>query len=125
MIKKFESPSVNIFKSKDGRVALDVELDNDSVWLTREQLSKLFDRTRTVIGRHIRNIFKENELEESSVCAKFAHTAADGKTYSVQCYSLDVIISVGYRVKSNRGVEFRQWASNVLKRLLGLLLTVS
>ena len=71
-----------------------------------------------MIGRHIRNIFKENELEESSVCAKFAHTAADGKTYSVQCYSLDVIISVGYRVKSNRGVEFRQWATNVLKRHL-------
>ncbi len=81
-------------------------------------MSDLFGRERSVITKHVRNVFKEGELQESSVCAKFAHTATDGKTYQVQCYNLDVIISVGYRVKSKLGTQFRIWTTNVLREHL-------
>ncbi|NKF24648.1 virulence protein RhuM/Fic/DOC family protein [Solimonas marina] len=98
--------------------AVEVQLDKDTVWLRQEQMAELFGRDRTVIGRHIRNAFAEGELERGSVCANFAHTAADGKTYQVEHFSLDVIISVGYRVKSQQGTRFRQWAAGILREHL-------
>lgn len=97
---------------------VEVRLAGESVWLRQEQLSGLFGRDRSVIGRHIRNLFAEGELERDSVCANFAHTAADNKSYQVEHYNLDVIISVGYRVKSREGVRFRQWATAVLRQHL-------
>ena len=109
---------VILYKADDGRVKLEVHLDQETVWLTQDQMADLFGRERSVITKHVRNVFKEGELEEASVRAKFAHTAADGKTYQVQGYNLDVIISVGYRVKSKRGTQFRQWATQVLREHL-------
>ena len=109
-----------IVKFKDEGLELDVNVSekDDTVWLTVEQIARLFERDRTVIGKHIKSIFFEGELDENSVCAFFAHTANDGKSYNVKYYNLDVIISVGYRVKSKRGVLFRKWATNVLKEYL-------
>lgn len=102
---------VVIYQAEDGRSRLEVHLDRDTVWLSQDQLAELFGRERSVITKHLRNVFKEGELEEESVRAKYAHTAADGKTYQTQFYNLDVIISAGYRVKSQRGTQFRQWAT--------------
>ena len=99
-------------------VRLDVRLENDTVWLTQEQMSLLFGRDQSVIARHVGNIFKEGELDRNSVYAKNAYTANDGKTYQVAFYNLDVVISVGYRVKSVQGTRFRQWATGVLKEYL-------
>jgi hypothetical protein len=113
-----------IYQSEDGKTQLDVKLEGETVWLTQAQMSDLFQKDRTVIGRHIRNIFKEGELEEKVVCAKIAHTtqhgAIEGKiqVQEVMVYNLDVVISVGYRVHSQRGVRFRQWATNILKQYL-------
>jgi prophage maintenance system killer protein len=109
---------VILYNAEDGKVQLEVHLEKDTVWLTQDQMADLFGRERSVITKHLRNVFKEGELEEASVRAKFAHTAGDGKTYQVQCYNLDVIISVGYRVKSKRGTQFRQWATQVLREHL-------
>ena len=94
---------------------IEVRLEGDTVWLTQEQMGKLFKRERSVITKHIRNIFKEKELQKKSVCANFAHTASDRKTYQVEYYNLDVAISVGYRVKSKEGTQFRIWATNILR----------
>jgi len=116
--KSMPENQIQIFQSGDGSVQLDVSLDKETVWLSQAQMCELFERERSVITKHVNNIFKEGELERDSVCAKFAHTAADGKTYSIQCFNLDVVISVGYRVKSQRGVQFRQWATNLLKQHL-------
>ena len=109
-----------VVKFKDNEFEMDVNVspNEDTVWLTIEQISFLFNRDRSVVSKHIKNIFQENELLENSVCAFFAHTAVDGKTYNVKFYNLDVIISVGYRVKSQRGVVFRRWANIVLKQYL-------
>lgn len=109
---------VKIFNSNDGQASLEVALENDTVWLSLQQMVQLFERDKSVISRHIRNLFKEGELERISVVAKNATTAVDGKTYQVDYYNLDVIISVGYRVKSQRGVQFRQWATRTLKQHL-------
>lgn len=106
------------YQSDDGRIRLQVRLENESVWLTQAQLSELFQRERSVITKHIRNIFEEGELEEQAVCANFARTAADGKTYQTVYYNLDVIISVGYRVKSQRGTQFRIWATLRLREYI-------
>jgi len=106
---------VQIFTSSDGQAHLEVALDQETVWLNQAQMCDLFGRERSVITKHIRNVFQERELERDSVCAKFAHTAEDGKTYQVDHFNLDVIISVGYRVKSQRGVQFRKWATGVIK----------
>lgn len=95
---------------------LEVQLKDETVWLNVNQIALLFDRDRTVISRHIRNIYKEGELDENITCAKFAHMGIDAD--QVYNYKLDVIISVGYRVKSKRGVEFRQWANKILKDYL-------
>ena len=113
-----------IIYQPDSSFSLEVKIKDETVWLTRQQMADLFQRDRTVIGRHINNIFKEGELEESLVCAKFAHTKDYGRRagynqkIETEYYSLDVIISVGYRVKSVRGTQFRQWANKVLKEYL-------
>ena len=107
-----------IYQSEDGLTHIDVKIDNETVWLTLDQMATLFDRDKSTISRHIKNIFDEGELERESVVAKFATTAADGKTYQVDHYNLDVIISVGYRVKSLRGTQFRRWATERLKEYM-------
>lgn len=107
-----------ILYQPDKEVKLEVRLENETVWLSIDEMSQLFGRDISVIGKHIRNIFKEGELVKDSVWAKFAYTASDGKVYQVDYYNLDVIISVGYRVKSHRGTQFRQWANKVLKEYL-------
>lgn len=107
-----------ILYQPDEAVKLEVRLENETVWLSIDEMSSLFGRDISVIGKHIRNIFKEEELIKDSVWAKFAYTASDDKIYQVDYYNLDVIISVGYRVKSKRGTQFRQWANKVLKEYL-------
>ena len=107
-----------IYQTEDGLTRIDVAFENDTVWLSLDQMAELFQRDRTVIGRHVKNIFSEGELQKKSVCANFAHTAADGKTYQVDYYNLDMIISVGYRVKSRRGVQFRIWAGGIIKEYM-------
>jgi len=107
---------LTIFESDQGQV--EVRLQGDTVWLSQEQMSLLFGRERSVLTKHLRNVFAEGELERDAVCAKFAHTAADGKTYQVDYFNLDVIISIGYRVKSRQGTRFRQWATRVLREHL-------
>ncbi len=97
---------------------LEVKLEHESVWLTQAQMGGVFSTERSVITKHIRNILNSKELVEDSVCAFFAHTAGDGKVYQTKYYNLDMIISVGYRVNSKRGTEFRIWATNILKQHL-------
>lgn len=113
-----KSSEVVIYKTHDNQIEVDVFLNNDTVWLNRKQISALFERDVKTIGKHINNVFSDGELDFISVVAKFATTAQDGKTYQVDYYNLDVIISVGYRVKSLRGVQFRQWATNRLRDYL-------
>lgn len=107
-----------IYKTEDGVTKIDVRLEDETVWLSLDQISELFQRDKSTISRHIKNIFDEGELKKAAVVAKFATTATDGKTYQVENYNLDVIISVGYRVKSLRGTQFRIWANNVLKEYM-------
>ena len=110
--------SILIYTTEDGLTKIDTTFDGDTVWLSIDQMADLFQRDRSVIGKHIRNIFKEGEFQKESVWAKFAYTAADGKTYDVDYYNLDVIISVGYRVKSKRDTQFRIWATGILKEYM-------
>lgn len=111
--------SIEIYRSQDGSVQLNVKLENETVWLTQSQMAELFGRDRTVITRHINNCYKEGELDRHATCAKFAHMGKDqDQTYETTMYNLDVIISVGYRVKSVQGTRFRQWATPVLKQYL-------
>ena len=107
-----------IYTTEDGLTKVDVTFDNDTVWLTQDQMANLFQRDKSTISRHIKNVFEEGELERNSVVANFATTAVDGKKYKVDYYNLDVIISVGYRVKSQRGVQFRIWASEIIKEYM-------
>ena len=107
-----------MYQTEDGLTKIETTFDNDTVWLSIDQMAELFQRDKSTISRHIKNIFNEGELIRNSVVANFATTAADGKTYQVDYYNLDVIISVGYRVKSLRGTQFRIWASNVLKEYM-------
>lgn len=113
-------PNSNIlmYTTEDGLTKIEATFENDTVWLSIDQMSELFQRDRSVIGKHVRNIFKEGELDKNSVWAKFAYTASDGKEYNVDYYNLDVIISVGYRVKSLRGTQFRIWATGILKEYI-------
>ncbi len=104
-----------MYQTEDGLTKIDVQLENETVWLSLDQMSELFQRDKSTISRHIRNVFDEGELLRNSVVANFATTASDGKKYNVDYYNLDVIISVGYRVKSLRGTQFRIWANSVLK----------
>ena len=112
------SREVILYKSADGLAELSVHLDNETVWLSLDQMAELFDRDKSTISRHIKNVFEEGELQKDSVVAIFATTAADGKTYQVEHFNLDVIISVGYRVKSVQGTRFRQWATLRLKEYI-------
>ena len=108
-----------LYQTDDGRTNIDVKLENETVWLSSEQMASLFERDRTVIQRHIRNIYNEGELTRDTTSAKFAHMGKDGdQTYVTELFNLDVIISVGYRVKSKRGTQFRIWANSVLKEYL-------
>jgi len=109
---------VILFKTEDNKISVDVRFDEETVWLTLDQMAELFERDKSTISRHVKNVFAEGELERDSVVANFATTAADGKTYQVDYYDLDVIISVGYRVKSLRGTQFRQWATKRLNEYI-------
>lgn len=113
-------PDSNIimYTTEDGLTKIETTFENDTVWLSIDQMAELFQRDKSVIGKHVRNIFKEGELVKESVWAKFAYTASDGKIYQVDYYNLDVIISVGYRVKSHRGTQFRIWAIGILKEYM-------
>lgn len=113
--------SIEIYRSKDGTVQLNVKLENESVWLTQSQMAELFGVDRTSIVRHIRNIYKSEELDESSTCAKSAQVRMEGQRQIVReipMYNLDVIISVGYRVNSKNATSFRRWATSVLKQYI-------
>ena len=109
---------VKIYKPAKGEVELRVRFEDETVWLSLNQISNLFGRHKSVISRHLSNIFKEGELTKNSVVAKIATTASDGKSYKVEYYNLDAIISVGYRVNSKRATQFRIWATKVLKKYL-------
>ena len=110
--------SLIMYVTEDGVTRIQATFDQETVWLSIDQMAELFQRDKSVIGKHVRSIFSEGELDKKSVWAKFAYTASDGKTYQVDYYNLDVIISVGYRVKSLRGTQFRIWANGVLKDYL-------
>ena len=109
---------IEIYQAENGNTEISVRLENETVWLSLNQMVDLFLRDKSVISRHISNIFKEGELDKQSVVAKNATTAADGKIYQVDFYNLDVIISIGYRIKSQRGTQFRIWANKILKNYL-------
>ena len=111
---KKNNDHVVIFKTDDEKIAVDVCFDEETVWLTLDQMASLFERDKSTVSRHIKNVFDEGELERNSVVANFATTATDSKTYQVDYYNLDVIISVGYRVESLRGNQFRKWATSRL-----------
>lgn len=113
-----EENNIIIYQTQDGKTKIDVKINNDTVWLNQSQIAELLQTTKQNVSLHIRNIFKEQELVEDSVVKDFLTTAADGKDYNVKHYSLDVIISVGYRVKSIRGTQFRIWATQILKEYM-------
>lgn len=110
--------SIVLFESADKKITLDVSFDGETAWLSQAQMAELFATTKQNVSLHINNCFREGELEPEAVVKESLTTAADGKSYRVRQYNLDVIISVGYRVKSARGVEFRRWATDVLRRYI-------
>jgi hypothetical protein len=107
-----------LYTSQDGEVRVDVFVNDETVWLTQKAMQELFDRSKSTVSEHISNVFKEGELDENQVVRKFRTTADDGKDYEVSYYNLDVIISVGYRIKSQRGTQFRIWATKTLKEFI-------
>lgn len=113
-----QKSNIIIYTTEDGLAKIETTFDEDTVWLSMDQMAELFQRDKSTISRHIKNVFIEGELQRDSVVANFATTAADGKIYQVDYYNLDVIISVGYRVKSKRGTQFRIWATNILKEYM-------
>ena len=113
-----QNDEVLMYQTEDGITKIEVKMENETVWLSLTQMVELFQRDKSVISRHIKNVFAEGELEPEAVVANFATTASDGKTYQVDYYNLDVIISVGYRVKSHRGTQFRIWATQRLKEYI-------
>ncbi len=115
---KVEKSNILMYTTEDGVTKVEVTFDNDTVWLSLDQIADLFQRNKSTISRHIKNIFLEGELSRNSVVANFATIGSDGKRYHVDFYNLDVIISVGYRVKSLRGTQFRIWATNILKEYM-------
>lgn len=112
------SGEIILYQPNNSSIQLDVRIEEETVWLTQAQMAELFETTRNNVTLHISNVFKEGELHENSVCKDSLLTAKDGKKYKTKFYNLDVIISVGYRVKSQRGTQFRIWANNVLKEYL-------
>jgi len=113
-----EKSNIIMYTTEDGLIKIETIFVEETIWLSLDQMAELFDRNKSTISRHIKNVFEEGELERKEVVAKFATTASDGKTYQVDYYNLDVIISVGYRVKSQRGVQFRIWATNIIKEYM-------
>mgnify|MGYP000393008897 CR=1 FL=1 len=113
-----EKADMIIYTTEDGLTKVETTFDGDTVWLSIDQMAELFQRNKSTISRHIKNVFEDGELNPDSVVAFFATTAADNKKYQVAYYNLDMIISVGYRVKSHRGVQFRIWATQVLREYL-------
>ena len=107
-----------LYTTPNGNVKIEIYLQNETIWLTQQKIADLFGVDRTVVTKHLKNIFETKELAQNSVCAKIAHTAADGKTYSTQFYNLDAIISVGYRVNSSQATAFRIWATERLKEYI-------
>jgi prophage maintenance system killer protein/prophage antirepressor-like protein len=119
MVKENEKRGeIVIYTLKKGSVDLKVKLENETIWLTQSQIAELFGIQRPAITKHLNNIFKEGELNKDSVCSILEHTASDRKTYKIQFYNLDAILSVGYRVNSKRATQFRIWATNILKKYL-------
>ncbi len=114
----YKDTEIIMYQSEDGTTKIDVRMENETVWLSLDQMAELFQRDKSTISRHIKNIFEEGELHRDSVVANFATTATDGKIYKVDYYNLDVIISVGYRVKSLRGTQFRIWATERLREYI-------
>ena len=118
MNKEKNQSEIIFYQAADGQTKLQVKVEGETVWLTQEQMAELFDKGRTTITEHVQNIFKEKELDEKAVCREFRRTGADGKEYAVKYYNLDAIISVGYRVKSVQGTQFRIWATQRLKEYI-------
>ena len=107
-----------IYKNKEGNIIVDAIFKDETLWLTQKSMAKVFGIDRTVITKHLKNIFNDGELNKNAVCAKFAHTAEDGKTYQTEFFNLDAIISVGYRINSKKATQFRIWATKVLKEYM-------
>lgn len=120
MPKKNKIPDnqITVYQTADGKVNIEVLYSDENIWLPQKKIAELFEVHRSVVTKHLRNCFHTNELQESSVCAKFAHTAEDGKEYQTKFYSLEAIIAVGYRVNSERGTQFRQWAISILQKYI-------
>jgi len=118
MTKKKDKNEIIIYQTDNGQTKVEVLFSDDNVWLPLDKIARLFERDKSTISRHLKNIFEDGELDLDSVVANFATTATDGKTYKVDYYNLNVIIAVGYRVKSPRGIQFRQWATTILHEYL-------
>ena len=116
--KKLPDNQITVYQTSDGKINIEVLYANENIWLPQKRIAELFDVDRSVVTKHLKNIFSDNELQEYSVCASFAHTAEDGKEYQTKFYSLEAIIAVGYRVNSERGTQFRQWAISILQQYI-------
>ena len=116
--KKIPDNQITVYQRPDGKVNIEVLYANENIWLPQKRIAELFDVDRSVVTKHLKNIFSSGELLEGSVCANFAHTAEDDKTYQTKYYSLEAIIAVGYRVNSERGTQFRQWAISILQQYI-------
>ena len=116
--KKLPDNQITVYQTSDGKINIEVLYANENIWLPQKRIAELFDVDRSVVTKHLKNIFSDNELSEYSVCASFAHTAEDGKEYQTKFYSLEAIIAVGYRVNSERGIQFRQWAISILQQYI-------
>lgn len=116
--KKLPDNQITVYQTSDGKINIEVLYANENIWLPQKRIAELFDVDRSVVTKHLKNIFSDNELQEYSVCASFAHTAEDGKEYQTKFYSLEAIIAVGYRVNSERGTQFRQWAILILQQYI-------
>jgi len=116
--KKLPDNQITVYQTPDGKINIEVLYANENIWMPQKRMAELFDVDRSVVTKHLQNIFSSNELQEDSVCAKFAHTAEDGKEYRTKFYSLEAIIAVGYRVNSERGTQFRQWAITILQQYI-------
>ncbi len=116
--KKLPDNQITVYQTPDGKINIEVLYANENIWMPQKRIVELFSVDRSVVTKHLKNIFSDNELQEDSVCANFAHTAEDGKKYQTKFYSLEAIIAVGYRVNSERGIQFRQWAISILQQYI-------
>ena len=116
--KKLPDNQITVYQTSDGTVNIEVMYTDENLWLPQKRIAELFNVDRSVVTKHLKNIFSDNELEKDSVCANFAHTAEDGKKYQTNFYSLEAIIAVGYRVNSEQGILFRQWAISILQQYI-------